>query len=289
MDIRNNDIEQTKLVINLPTEILKQCKDKETLRCVAVSLYIKFLKGDSIFKGLSIRNVRNTFKVGQTKAKQIIKDLSSNKRYFNYKPYNSSVVAKTFRNKTIVTRDKANRKIWTMYAVKVQFNKDWSLRDLEKHLHNLIYLNAINATERSDKFTSSREIKNNILLTTKDALILSKLAKIGGVCKSTARNHMNKLCGKGIISIKKGGIQFALSCVNENTIREAGLINTRILVDESTGFGYVVSANEYHIINRDYNEMFKHIIFNHTKRLTNNPSKRKPTNIMETELMGAYN
>lgn len=151
----------------------------------------------------------------------------------------------------------------------------------------MIYLHAINATERSDKFYSCREIKNNILLTTKDALTLNKMKNIGGVCKSTARRQLLKLQANNMINIKQGYTQLVLSSVCEGSIRESGLEHVNIVYDKKRGFGYIVVPNQYKITNRSITRSFRNIIFNHKKRLTFN-AKTKEVDIMETPLMGAY-
>lgn len=43
-----------------------------------------------------------------------------------------------------------------MYAVRLVIGKDWSLRDIEKYVHDMIYLHVINTTERGDRFYSCR-------------------------------------------------------------------------------------------------------------------------------------
>ena len=186
INIRQEDLPYR--ITNLPSAILTECKDKHTLLSVAISIFIKTHHGDSRFMGTSIRAIRKTFGVGQSKAEKIAKILKYEGKFFKYNPYNDSVIAKTFKNKTIATKDKCGRKIWMMYAVKLKIDKTWTLRQIEVYIHDMLYLRAINATERSDKFYSCRKIKNGILLTTKDALTLTKMKNIGGVCKSTAKN-----------------------------------------------------------------------------------------------------
>ena len=285
VNIRQEDMQMR--IINLPTSILTKCKDKNTLRLVAVSLFVKAHSGDSIFRNTSVRNIRDKFGVGQVRARKIISDIKTNNTYFKYNSYNDTFVAKTFKNKTIVSENKYGKKIWSMYAVRLVIDKDWSLRDIEKYVHDMIYLHAINATERSDKFYSCREIKNNILLTTKDALTLNKMKNIGGVCKSTARRQLQKLQANNMIHIKQEYTQLVLASVCEGSIRESELEHVNLVYDKKRGFGYIVVPNEYKIINRSITQSFRNIIFNHKKRQTFN-AKTKEVDIMETPLMGAY-
>lgn len=285
VNIRQEDMQMR--IINLPTSILTKCKDKNILFSVAIALFVKAHSGDSMFRNTSVRNIRDKFGVGQVRARKIINAVKNNNTYFKYNKYTDAFVAKTFKNKTIVSDNKFGKKIWSMYVVRLVIDKDWSLLDIEKYVHDMIYLHAINATERSDKFYSCREIKNNILLTTKDALTLNKMKNIGGVCKSTARRQLLKLQANNMINIKQGYTQLVLSSVCEGSIRESGLEHVNIVYDRKRGFGYIVVPNQYKITNRSITQSFRNIIFNHKKRQTFN-AKTKEVDIMETPLMAAY-
>ena len=173
--------------INLPAEVLTRCKDKRYLLKVAVSVFIKAHAGDSLFKGLSIRNIKERFGVGQAKAQKISAMLKSGDELFRHDGKKDYAVASTFKNYAIHTTDKHGRRIKMMYAVRLTIDKSWNLKQVERYIHDNLYLKAINATERADKFVPSRIIKKNVLLATKDALTLTKMKNVGGVCKSTAK------------------------------------------------------------------------------------------------------
>ena len=286
INIRQEDLPYR--ITNLPSAILTECKDKHTLLSVAISIFIKTHHGDSRFIGTSIRSIRKTFGVGQAKAEKIAKILIYEGKFFKYNPYNDSVIAKTFKKKTIATKDKCGRKIWMMYAVKLKIDKTWTLRQIEVYIHDMLYLRAINATERSDKFYSCRKIKNGILLTTKDALTLTKMKNIGGVCKSTAKRHLQRLAENHTINIKKGYSQLVLTSVSDDTVKEYGLEHVNFIHDNKRDLAYIVVPNEYNILNRSITQSFRNIIFNSKKRWTYN-APTKNVDIMETERMGAYN
>ena len=274
-------------IFNLPISVLTECKDKKVLLSVALSLFIKAHAGDSRFRGTQIRALKSFFGVGQARAEKIANTLKTNTKYFIYNPFKDTAVAKTFKNKTIVSYDKYGRKIWMMYAVKVKIDKSWSLKTLEKYLHDLLYLNAINATERSDKFCNGRLNKKGILLTTKDALTLSKMGHIGGVCKSTAKKHLARLAKDSVISINKGELRVVLCSVNEQNIKENDLENVRFIHDKTRNLGYIHTPNSYKITRRDITQSFRNIIFNSKRRHTYN-APTKNVDIMDTELMAMY-
>lgn len=275
--------------INLPTEVLNKCKSKEYLLKISVSIFIKAHSGDSLFRNLSIRNIKERFGVGQTKAKQIASILKSYKELFRYNSYNDYAVANTFKGYAETTTDKHGRRIKMMYAVRLKIDKSWNLKQVQRYIHDRLYLKAINATERSDKFVSgSKTIQNNILLATQSALTLNKMGKIGGVHRSTAKKHLDRLQNEGKIIIKRGEIQLVLTSISDEAINHAGLSRIRFIRDEKRLLGYIVSPNEYKINKTDITYSFRNIIFNHKKRMKYN-HKTKCVDIMETELMGAYN
>lgn len=285
INIRHEDLPYR--IINLPSAILTGCKDKHTLLSVAISIFVKTHHGDSRFTGTSIRAIKKTFGVGQAKAEKIAKILKYESKFFNYNQYNDSVVAKTFKNKTISTKDKYGRNIWMMYAVKLKIEKTWTLRQIEVYIHDMLYLRAINATERSDKFCNGRINKKGILLTTKDASTLSKMGNIGGVCRSTAKKHLARLEKDSVINIKKGELRVVLCSVNEQNIKENDLENIRFIHDKKRNLGYIHTPNCYKITKLDIKKSFRNIIFNSKRRLTyNRPTKN--VDIMETELMAMF-
>lgn len=267
---------KTVVRINLPLSMLVKCNDKKVLRSTAISVFIKAHNQDSVLRGLDIRNIKSIFSCGQNKAKQIQKELKSNNTLFKFKGHSNSVVARTFktRKNVIKTTDKLNRDIWMMYSIGLDICVEWNLYEVEKYIHNQLYLNAINATERSDKFHSNRVIKPNILSATKEALTMTKMAKIGGVCRATAYRHLYKLQGEDVISIKKGGLQIVSYTPNEESLKADGLDKVRIVYDENCAFAYIISANEYHILDRSTTKRFRNIILNHKKRLVHHSSNK---------------
>lgn len=285
INIRHEDLPYR--ITNLPSAILTGCKDKHTLLSVAISIFIKTHHGDSRFTGTSIRAIKNNFGVGQAKAEKIAKIIKYEGKFFKYNPFNDSVVAKTFKNKTIATKDRFGRNVWTMYAVKLKIDKTWTLRKIEVYIHDMLYLRAINATERSDKFYSCREIKNGILLTTKDALTLTKMKNIAGVCRSTAKRHLQRLADNRAINIKKGYSQLVLTSVSDETVKEHGLEHVNFIHDKKRDFAYIVVPNEYNIINRSITQSFRNIIFNSKKRHTYN-APTKNVDIMNTQRMAMF-
>lgn len=285
--VYQNDEKNPYRIINLPISILKGCKDKTFLRSVAVSIYIKTHRGDSLFRNTSIRAIRSAMGVGQAKAKKVSVLMKSDNRFFRYNCYTDTVTAKTFKNEAEIKYSRQGKRLVCMYAVRLKVEKSWSLSVIERYIHDMLYLNAVNATERSDNFNACVKLKNDILLTTKDALTLTKMGHIGGVCRSTAKRHLDRLKEDKQISIKNGFMQVVLCSVNEETVKEAGLTNVKFVKDENRNIAYIFTPNEYHIINRYTTQAFRHIILNSELRMKQN-IPMKNVDIMETELMAMY-
>lgn len=273
--------------INLPISILNNCRSKSELLSVAVSVFIKSHYGDSRIVGTNIRSIKSFFGVGQEKARKISNIIKNNSEYFSYNRRNDSVIARTFKNKMKHTQDKYGRRISMMYVVGLDIHKDWNLKKVEVYIHDMLYLNAVNATERSDKYYNCREIKNGLLLTTKDALTLTKMGNIGGVCRSTAKRHLERIERERKISIKHGYLQVALVTSNEDEVMDCGLENVKAVYDAKRGISYLFVPNSYSIIKRSITDSFRNIIYNHRKRWTENTPTKK-VYIMDTELMAKF-
>lgn len=287
MTANRNTTDSAFSVINLPASILNGCKDKTFLRSVAVSVFIKAHRGDSLFRNTSIRAIKSAMGVGQVRAKKVSETLKSDTRFFRYNKVTDTAIARTFKTEAETKYTSRGKRMVCMYAVRLRIDKSWSLTKIERYIHDMLYLKAINATERSDKFNASRFIKNNILLTTKDALTLTKMGHIGGVCRSTAKRHLERLNANSDISIKRGYTQVVLLSVNENTVRIAGLEHVNFIHDEKRNLGYIVVPNEYRIRRRELTDSFRNIILNSKRRHTYN-APVKSVDIMETELMGMF-
>lgn len=287
MTANRNTTDSAFSIINLSASILNGCKDKVFLRSVAVSVFIKAHRGDSLFRNTSIRAIKSAMGVGQVRAKKVSETLKTDTRFFRYNKVTDTATARTFKTEAETKYTSRGKRMVCMYAVRLRIDKSWSLTKIERYIHDMLYLKAINATERSDKFNASRFIKNNVLLTTKDALTLTKMGHIGGVSRSTAKRHLERLNANNDISIKRGYTQVVLFSVNENTVRIAGLEHVNFIHDEKRNLGYIGVPNEYRIRRRELTDSFRNIILNSKRRQTYN-APVKSVDIMETELMGMF-
>lgn len=265
--ITHNEYNVEQALINLPISILRECKKKDTLRAIALSLFIKAHRGDSTLRDTSIRNLMKVLHCGQKRATQCFKDLTNNKRLF-IQTNSNSFIAKTFKTNIKKDRNRRNGIIYECYCYKMAIKKDWSLRDIETHLRDALLTYAINAKERRE-ISSNYEPKKQTLSNSSDWLTFSKLANISGFSRSTARRHIYKLESKKIISVKKGSTNVVCASSSDEALACYG-INANSIVITKNGVAIIFTPNEYHIANRKVTDSFRNIIYNHSHRYTMN-------------------
>lgn len=268
--IRHNEQNKEMAVINLPISLLTRCKDKKFLRLVSIAVFIKTHLGDSNFKNVSIKNIKSFFGVGQSVATTIRHYLISNESLFRYKDYNNSVVANSFKGEISDDLNRKGQLMLRCFVVALNVRKEWKLKDVEKHIRKAILLNAINGKERSNADKSDLE-NHNSLFGNAETLTMKKMANIIGKSKSTARRELKQLSNEEVISIKRGSLEYVAPSASDESLRYNGLSNRKsLIVNPFDGSVYACMANEYHITNRDITKHFKHIIYNSSRRHTDN-------------------
>lgn len=251
--------------LNLPIDLVK--KFKKNLEPLAVSLLIKHQYGDSLFKGLSVRNVANLCHCGKTRAQRIIKNVKSENLLFYYSERKNILLARSYKSYFCEDETSNGNKMIHAYCVKFDVVDGDSVRTIITKLQNALICNAINATERTDSFTTKRRINAKLELTSKKALTRSKFANIIGTSRTTASKRVGKLIAKNFVSINKGYCVLVMDVCNEDVIEMNNYQNIKFRYDANSSMAYATIADEYHIADRRLTEKFRNIIFNNPKRI----------------------
>lgn len=251
--------------INLPIDLVK--KFKKNLEPLAVSLLIKHSYGDSLFKGLSVRTIANLCNCGKTRAQRIIKNVKSENLLFHYSERKNILLARSYKSYFCEDDTSNGNKMIHAYCVKFSVSDGDSVSTIITKIQNALICNAINATERTDSFTTKRRINKNLELTSKQALTRNKFANIIGTSRTTASKHVGKLIYDNFVSFNKGYCVLVMDVCNKEVIEMNNYQNIKFRYDVNSSMAYATIADEYHIADRRLTEKFRHIILNHPKRI----------------------
>lgn len=262
--------------INIPKTLLSQHKwHKKTCELLALSICIKCHYGDSLIKDVSIRKIQAIAHCGYSKAKTLLQMAKQNTEWFTYNPYTNNLLAKNFKKpfKTVVI-DKHGRKCYSIYTIQIE-RKDYNIRQLVSEFRSKLFLNAINAIEiREDKSKSKR--KKMSCLSRISPLTDKKIRNICGLHNTKAVYRMKKkLVNDETISYQKPQMIYATNCLSNDAIKTRNLSNNYMVISQGNGVGYIITPSVYKIRKTTDKGSFKNIIFNHSHRLTFNPSKKR--------------
>ena len=102
-----------------------------------------------------------------------------------------------------------------------------------------------------------------------------KIQNICGLRNTKAVYRMKKrLENSGTISYQSPRLIYATNCLSDEAIRESHLGNTYLIISKKTGAAYTFTYSKYKIEKSEVCDSFKNIIFNHSRRLTFNPSRK---------------
>lgn len=262
--------------INIPKTLLAQHKwHKRTCELLALSVCIKCHYGDSLIKDVSIRKIQSIAHCGYSKAKTLLQMAKQNTEWFYYNPYTNNLLAKNFKKKfKVVSTDKHGRTCYSIYTIQIE-RKDYNIRELVSEFRNKLFLNAINAIEiREDKSKSKK--KNLSCLPRISPLTNRKIQNICGLHNTKATYRMKKkLINSGIISYQSPRLVYATDCLSNEAIKSLNLSDKYMVISDGNGLGYILTHSKYKIEKTADKSSFKNIIFNHSRRLTFNASKKR--------------
>lgn len=270
-------------LINIPKTMLSKYKwDKSSYELLALSICVKCHFYDSLVKNVSVRKIQSIAHCGYEKAKKLLQMAKDNSEWFYYNPYTNSLLAKNFKKRyKAVSTDKHGRTCYSMYTIQVE-RKDYSIRELVSEFRCKLILNAIKAVQvKEDKSVCKKNYKMSYS-SPSTPLTNKKMANIAGL-KSTKQSYRikKKMADKGIISYEKSRLIYATNCTSDEALKSRNLNNTFLIISNDTGAGYIITRPKYKIENMREYESCKNIIFNHSRRLTNNPSKKVKLNDIE--------
>lgn len=252
------------------------------LLCLSIS--IKMMSGSSRYKIKTLKKFMSDFGLNSKKAKILLDEARSNSSLFRFDEDKNTLIAKTYKHNCTITNDKKGRRIYQMYCMKMNIGDNFKIGYIKREIRKLLILCAVNISERMDKF-QSRIYKP--CRKSDGVFSLQNFAHIAGVTRKTVTKYVNQLKDESRLNVHKGELCDIVERVDIDTILKAKSENKYVMITRQ-GYGCIYHNTRYSIANRSVNDSFVNIIFNHSKRLTYNAPKNN-VNIMDTELMGAYN
>lgn len=263
--------------INIPTELIKKYKgSKQSLELFAFAVCVKMLHTNSVFTNASLNKIAATFHVSKKKAMRLLEQAKSDD-LFDYNPTTKSIRIKSFRSNEL---KQANTKRLQEYFSDYCFSPhismgcvlkvdgkpvEYKLQTVYNALREALIANAINSDDRNDS-TKGKGVRKHSELTQQ------KLANIAGMKRTSCRNALKRMKQAGRIVITSAIAMCVISSVNAQSVQEwrekSGRKN--FIYNPNDNSGWIVKPSEYSISDRTFTDCFRHVIYDHKKRVNNN-------------------
>lgn len=261
--------------INIPTELIKKYKgSKQSLELLAFAVCIKMLHTNSVLTNATLNKIAALFHVSKKKAMRLLEQAKSDE-LFDYNPTTKSIRIKSFKSKDI---KQANTKRLLEYYSDYCFSPsiesgcvlkkngkpvEYKLQEVYNLLREALIANAINSDERNES------VVTNVCVQKRTALTQQKLSNIAGMKRTSLRNALKRMKQSGRIAVTSAVAMCVISSVNADSVAEWRELTGRknFIHNPIDNSGWIIKPCEYSITDRSYTECFRHVIYNHQKRL----------------------
>jgi len=277
--------------INAPKALLQEVKENPLeWSLVALSLAMKYFSPSSTYIFVSEKKFRHDFHLGYEKAHRLLDVIFRGHRLFRLKPLSRERIAITARSlkKMYATHTtlKGGRESLEMTVVKVKCctRENIYVTKIEKEMRQLLLLTNIADKTRADELKSK-----GLTLTGSAAHAAGKILSVIYLARTVARSsrtviRMTKAASQQrLISI----IRYPLVRICDDVVHTAMPYTPEGFIP--IGFlGFVRKCNDYQLQSWDMRDRFKHILYAHRGRLTDNIVLRYGEVLSDTELRFLY-
>ena len=258
-------------VLNIPMDLLKEIKgNRGEQELLAFSLLIKMNYIHGAVNDFSIYKVRQICYCSYARAKRIFERAKEDTKYFRYIPEQNRL--ETINLKKRYTKAGYNShgfRIWSMYAHKIEI-RDFTLAEMIRRFDDALFLNAINAVERRNKFQSDSNGNDNACERSSsasfDTLSQKQLAKVvGAKNKMTVYRITKRLEFTHRLVVDRKELFMVTNCTSDAALA-FDEITSPLIVDSKTGYGYWRFKNGYALTSDTVRKQFTNVIFNHSRR-----------------------
>ena len=263
--------------INIPTELIKKYKgSKQSLELFAFAVCIKMLHTNSVLTNASLNKIAAVFHISKKKAMRLLEQAKSDD-LFDYNPTTKTIRIKSFKSDEL---KQANTKRLQEYFSDYCFSPhismgcvlkvdgkpvEYKLQTVYNALREALIANAINSDDRNNS-TKGQGVRKHSELTQQ------KLANIAGMKRTSCRNALKRMKQAGKIAVTSAIAMCVISSVNAQSVQEwrekSGSKN--FIYNPNNNSGWIVKPSEYSISDRTFTNCFRHVIYDHKKRVNNN-------------------
>lgn len=191
---------------------------------------------------------------------------------FDYNPKTHFLSAKSFKIGAEWFEDKHGNRMYHDSVMTLEKEPDGTIAHykLSRQLRDKMMLRQLSAKSSSDELQRQPNHRPEM----RKPLTHKYLANIAGVSRSTATRHLNKL-SKGddrILNVTTHDKVAVYDVEHDIVIKE--IPNRKTFI--SGRFAYVRDANDYSFVDGNHSKQFKHVIYNHRGRRTNNRILKYP-------------
>ena len=267
--------------LNIPIRLIKAHKSsKDDLEVLALSIGIKLLSENSIYNVVSIREVMKNFKVSYKTASRVLENAKKSE-LFSYNEKKNILFAYTYKSSEIKYSSRGNQYVSDYcYKFKIEIEennelnketdkkiKSISLQDLVKELRRSLILNAIHVKQM-------RQLRLHGDKKTIDSTLVSysqqHLANMCGYSRSTTNrviNSMVKSKDNKVLNKKNAEVVILFNSISEGSINEFKQSHPTVKFHIGKDCGIKVIPCSYGISDGKVESQFKHVIYNHKKRI----------------------
>lgn len=265
-------------VLNIPTRLLKAYKgDKRTFELLAAAVLLKINHSHSVVKTATASTLRQELHCKHSVAQRILEG-AKDCELFIYNKQKKVLFVKTFKDNT--TKDfgkgKMRFKGSSDFCKKVKKDK-YTLRQIKRILREALLENMIRGKQMKQLDSwglATKELKNGCVTTAKKCAMTQKMLASGfGLGRSSANRYVNRMKDAGVVSKTQIVAECAIPNLNDVTLKEwmdknpDKAIHAWHDVENGGWSGWAYYGCMYSITDRNIEESFKHVIWNHAKRV----------------------
>lgn len=271
--------------LNIPIKLLKEYKDdKQGREVLAFAIAIKCMRSNSVLTDVSNKKVMNEFKISHERAVRLINLAKQHSELFIYNESRNSLSVKSFKSSEAKYSIK-NHKYTSDYVYKLTI-REFTINDLTCKIQEILLMNAIRAFNLKDNL----KLAGAKASCCAEGLTQGQLSKIAGTNRIGVNRLLNSMADKGLISKTKCEMDLVISCLNEETVKEWNekTNGQRFFVNRKNNTGWTFSTCKYSYIQKTSYKEFRHVIYNHERRLKVYNYPKNPKDIMDSERMSMF-
>lgn len=226
------------------------------------------LKLNSTSSGMYVRTPNDlvkAFHCSHRKAERMLKK-AAHHRFFRYDPKTHFLSAKSFKIGADWFWDRHGNKMYHDDVIVVEKEADGTISHykISRQLRDRLMTRQLSAKSSSDELKRQPNLRPEA----RKPLTHKYLANIAGVSRSTATRHLGKLCkGDNKVLNVTTYDKIPVGDIEHGVIYACFLHRKPFVCGR---FAYIRDANDYSFVDGNHYKQFKHVIYNHKSRRTDN-------------------